>query len=315
LAAPVNGIYPPPVITQENTYFPFGLEHRGTDFYRSFGLQNQFQYLGREKITSFNLGTYQLGARDFDAHTNRFWSTDPLIDEGQHSFTPYHYSFNNPIRFSDPTGLMGQDCCGDDPSQDPFLFTKLAVTAFYDTKHAIYNTTFRAFGSDLRAGYKVENGNEVFETQFSRKPVDNSLKGGIREAVSAVADVVSIIPGGSTEGKLLAQTSKSQTSRAVKEITAQGAGFVVTPKGEAIKIPTGATGPISPNKGTGMMYQGGNGGKGMDNRVTGVRIMGANKNQGQRVNYMNKEGQTVDPSTGKTIPNNDNRGHWPLKEY
>ena len=223
---------------------------------------------------------------------------------------------NNPINRIDPDGALDEPCCGrDDPSQDPFLFAKLAVTAFYDTKHAIYNTTFRVFGSDLRAGYKVENGNEVFETQFSRKPVDNSLKGGIRETVSAVADVVSIIPGGSTEGKLLAQTSKSQTSRAVKEITAQGAGFVVTPKGEAIKIPTGATGPISPNKGTGMMYQGGNGGKGMDNRVTGVRIMDANKNQGQRVNYMNKEGQTVDPSTGKTIPNNDNRGHLPLKEY
>ena len=71
----------------------------------------------------------------------------------------------------------------------------------------------------MRAGYKVENGSEVFETQFSRKPVDNSLKGGIKEAVSTVADVVSIFPGGSTEGKLLAQTSKSQTSRAVKAAT------------------------------------------------------------------------------------------------
>ncbi|RFS15549.1 hypothetical protein [Emticicia sp. C21] len=36
-----------------------------------------------------------------------------------------------------------------------------------------------------------------------------------------MADVVSIIPGESTEGKLLAQTSKSQTSRAVKAVIAE----------------------------------------------------------------------------------------------
>jgi hypothetical protein len=62
-----------------------------------------------------------------------------------------------------------------------------------------------------------------------------------------------------------------------------------------------------------MSYQGGSGGKGMDNKTTGVRIMDANKNQGKRVNYMNKNGQTVDPKTGRTISNNDPRGHLPLK--
>lgn len=57
------------------------------------------------------------------------------------------------------------------------------------------------------------------------------------------------------------------------------------------------------------------GGKGMDKRTTGVRIMDANQNQGKRVNYMNKDGQTVDPSTGRTISNKDKRGHIPLKDF
>lgn len=96
---------------------------------------------------------------------------------------------------------------------------------------------------------------------------------------------------------------------------AKGIDYVVTPKGEAIKIPDGATGPTNPNKGSGMVYQGGSGGKGMDSRTTGVRIMDANSNQGRRVNYMNKSGQTVDPSTGRTISNKDPRGHLPLKDY
>ncbi len=63
------------------------------------------------------------------------------------------------------------------------------------------------------------------------------------------------------------------------------------------------------------MYQGGSGGKGMDKRTTGVRIMDAYSNQGRRVNYMNKNGQTLDPATGRTISNKDPRGHLPLKDY
>lgn len=64
-----------------------------------------------------------------------------------------------------------------------------------------------------------------------------------------------------------------------------------------------------------MVYKGGAGGKDMDKRVDGVRIMDANSNQGRRVNYMNQQGQTVDPKTGKTISNKDSRGHVPLKDY
>ena len=62
-----------------------------------------------------------------------------------------------------------------------------------------------------------------------------------------------------------------------------------------------------------MSYQGGSGGKGMDTKVTGVRIMDADKNQGRRVNYMNKNGQTVNPQTGRTISNKDKSGHIPIE--
>jgi RHS repeat-associated protein len=174
------------------------------------------KYQNKEKESTFNLRRIDFGARTYNASIGRFDRVDPLAEK-RVWLTPYNFVKNNPLNRIDPNGTLDEPCCGDDPSDDPFLFAKLAVTAFYDTKHAIYNTALRAFGSDLRAGYKVENGNEVFETEFTKKPVDNSFKGVVKETVSAVADVVSIIPGGSTEGKLLAQTSKSQSSRAVKE--------------------------------------------------------------------------------------------------
>lgn len=84
--------------------------------------------------------------------------------------------------------------------------------------------------------------------------------------------------------------------------------FVVTPGGEAIPVPTGATGPY-PTGAPGFQYLEGSGGPGLDPRVTGVRVMDANANQGPRAVYMNRTGQTVDPATGRTLPNKDPRAH------
>jgi hypothetical protein len=86
--------------------------------------------------------------------------------------------------------------------------------------------------------------------------------------------------------------------------------FVVNSAGQAVVIPRGAHGPVA-TRAPGVQYVGGAGGRGLDRRVSGVRIMDANRNQPRRVNYMNDQGQTVDPRTGRTISNSDPRGHLP----
>lgn len=78
-------------------------------------------------------------------------------------------------------------------------------------------------------------------------------------------------------------------------------------------IPTGATGPSS-TRAPGVQYTGGSGGPGMDPRVTGVRIMEGNANHRPRAVYMNSTGQTVNPATGRTVPNNDPRAHHYLED-
>lgn len=72
---------------------------------------NCFQ--NQKKVGDFGLNVNFFKYRPFDPQIGRGWQIDPKVDEGQHSFTPYHYSFNNTIRFSDPDGLMGEPCCGE----------------------------------------------------------------------------------------------------------------------------------------------------------------------------------------------------------
>jgi uncharacterized protein RhaS with RHS repeats len=43
----------------------------------------------------------------YDPQLGRFLGVDPLADEeGQESWTPYHYGFNNPARYNDPDGRV-----------------------------------------------------------------------------------------------------------------------------------------------------------------------------------------------------------------
>lgn len=60
-----------------------------------------------DKTLDPTTGLTQVGARYYDTSLGRFLTTDPLMD-GRTSQTgnPYTYSSNNPVSFSDPTGLM-----------------------------------------------------------------------------------------------------------------------------------------------------------------------------------------------------------------
>lgn len=82
-------------LLQETEYYPFGLQIPKT------AGTNKYSFLGKEKQPETNW--IDLQARFYDPTTGRFFSVDPET-EGQLEFSPYHYSFNNPIRFSDPDG-------------------------------------------------------------------------------------------------------------------------------------------------------------------------------------------------------------------
>lgn len=101
---------------------------------------------------------------------------------------------------------------------------------------------------------------------------------------------------------------------------ARGTDFVVSPRGDVIPIPQGASGPLPTWSGKGIQYQGGQGGgNGLHPKVTGVRIMDPSPPMLNSPGYPNgyvvymKGAQAIDPATGKLLSKSDVRWHNPLR--
>ncbi len=90
-------------ITQENHFYPFGLNHEGP-WYATVQPKNKYQYNGKEYVEDLGLNWNDYGARWYDASTGRWVQVDPMAD-GYHSISPYSYVANNPVILVDPDGM------------------------------------------------------------------------------------------------------------------------------------------------------------------------------------------------------------------
>ncbi len=64
----------------------------------SLGTENAYKFTGQEQDD----GLYYYGARYYDTKTGRFTQLDPVLS----AESPYAYVSNNPLKFSDPTGMQ-----------------------------------------------------------------------------------------------------------------------------------------------------------------------------------------------------------------
>ncbi|MFH1051210.1 MAG: RHS repeat-associated core domain-containing protein [bacterium] len=78
-------------------YKPFG-----DTLWTSAGSENRLGYIGRERDYENNY--FSFGARNYDSETGRFLSVDPFFEAFPNQ-TPYHYAYNSPIQWKDPSGL------------------------------------------------------------------------------------------------------------------------------------------------------------------------------------------------------------------
>jgi RHS repeat-associated protein len=107
-------------VLQQTDYYPFGLEIDRNDPAQTTAVRNgvnRYNFLGKE--TQVSTGYIDLQARFYDPAVGRFMAEDPET-EGQLEFSPYHYSFDNPIRFSDPDGRW--------PGEGLFKAIKIGLT-------------------------------------------------------------------------------------------------------------------------------------------------------------------------------------------
>ncbi len=84
-------------IIQHTEYMAFG-----ETFVDEHSVSNKMPYLFNGKELDYETGLYYYGARYYDPKVSIFLNVDPLVEK---TGTPYAYTYNNPIRFIDPTGM------------------------------------------------------------------------------------------------------------------------------------------------------------------------------------------------------------------
>jgi RHS repeat-associated protein len=104
----VKMTYTPSNLLQGNEYYPYGLQTANSWTRENTTGNNFLANSGTELNTTSNL--YDLDYRNYDPVLGRMHQIDPLASKYS-SLTPYNYSFNDPVSFSDPSGADPDGGC------------------------------------------------------------------------------------------------------------------------------------------------------------------------------------------------------------
>ena len=91
---------------EKYSYYAFGAVHQQQSDY-----QNKYLYGGKELHTELDLAWSDFGTRCFDNWKAK-WEGIDIMAEASPQASPYGYTLGNPVRFSDPTGMLTEDANG-----------------------------------------------------------------------------------------------------------------------------------------------------------------------------------------------------------
>ena len=162
-------------ILEQSHYYPYGMKHANyNDSKHDYGHEEggifaiikpvirsnyQYKYNGKEYQDELGLNVTAMDFRQYDNAIGRFTGMDAL-SEIMFSQNPYHFSCNNPIIFSDPSGLMviGQ---GNSPVDTMWNQTATGTSSFWRNDGS-------GFGNVTGSGY-ITYDNKYFGLKVNLK--------------------------------------------------------------------------------------------------------------------------------------------------
>lgn len=94
-------------VVEDNQYYPFGLKHQGYSLSSTLGneLAGKLKFNGQEYEQAAALNMYEMDFRQYDPALGRFHAID-LLAEYMPNMSPYSFGFDNPVAFTDASGLF-----------------------------------------------------------------------------------------------------------------------------------------------------------------------------------------------------------------
>ncbi|HEX8576701.1 MAG TPA: RHS repeat-associated core domain-containing protein, partial [Flavobacterium sp.] len=138
-------------IKEEDNYYPFGLKHKGYNSVVNGYNPSKYKFNGKELQDELGLNLYAMDFRQYDPAIARFTSIDPIVHYRQSTYTAFN---NNPIYWSDPSGLSGEHY---DWDTGKYVNDK--------GKEVSFETALASQGLNADGSEKSNNENETSETE------------------------------------------------------------------------------------------------------------------------------------------------------
>ena len=201
--------------------------------------------------------------------THNLWESIP---EGYNSYTGYEYSLAD-------------------------LRIRYTLSQSHVLKMAIFNQEAAGWAEPMSLDAWVDFHGVSYYNKFR-----------MESAISLAVGVASSAQGGGGPGHRRMQFSYKATLRSTK------INFIVTKEGTVFPVPKGAIGPFPTSNYQGIQFVGGKGGYGFESRAFGFRFMDP-ITTGKYIypkgygNYFNRNGQAINPYTGRTLEPSDPMWH------